>query len=167
MRTYLQVIDKMNDILKYVTSFFIALLAILVIIQVFSRFVINFPFIWSEEVARYAMVYVVFLGSALATRYNQHIAIDFLLQIVSEKKQNKLKIIITWVSILFFALLCYQGAILTVTVWEQTSPTTGLSMSWAYAAIPLGAGMMLLNALALLSEMKVSGIDEQEGDVQW
>lgn len=150
MNTYIKIIDSLNNGIKYLVSIMLVLLAILVVLQVTTRFVINVPLSWTEEIARYLMIYIVFLGSGLAMRHNQHIAIDFLLDVIKQKNKERLQKIILWISALFCLLLVYYGSQLTYMVVDQSTPTLQYSMAWAYAAIPLGALVMLANIVALL-----------------
>jgi len=164
MKAYLNFVDKLNNIMKYIISAFFIVLAILVVLQVITRFVINYPLSWSEEIARYLMIYIVFIGSGLAMRRQQHIAIDFILETVSPKNKRRLNIIILWICAVFFTVLCYFGLQLTLIVIGQATPTLQFSMAWAYAAIPIGSLLMLLNVFALLIEFKTNRIARVEGD---
>ncbi|MEN1967954.1 TRAP transporter small permease [Lentibacillus sp. N15] len=166
MQAYVHFMDKVNQILKYIVSLVFIILSILVVLQVITRFIVDYPLSWSEEISRYLMVYIVFFGSALAIRTHQHIAIDFLPEMLSGKNKRKLTIITLWICIVFFALLSYYGSILTITVIGQATPTLQFSMSFAYAAIPIGSTLMLLNALAVLVEMRLTRTNHQGGAAQ-
>jgi TRAP-type C4-dicarboxylate transport system permease small subunit len=144
--------------------FLLVALALLVILQVTTRFVVNIPLSWTEEIAKYLMVYIVFLGSGLAMRNNKHIAIDFLLEVVQPKRRERLEKIILWISAIFAILLAYFGTQLTLIVVDQSTPTLQYSMAWAYAAIPIGAILMLLNIVAALMESKNDNTDRIVGE---
>ncbi|WP_404454813.1 TRAP transporter small permease [Oceanobacillus kapialis] len=163
MQGYVHFIDKLNQVVKYIVSAMFIVLAVLVVLQVVTRFIIDYPLSWSEEISRYLMIYIVFLGSALAMRNKEHIAIDFLMEVVSAKKKKVLNTVILWISLIFAAILLYFGAALTLTVVGQATPTLQFSMSWAYAAIPLGALLLLLNTIAVLMEDSKSKTIERGG----
>ena len=164
METYLKFINRINDIIRYIVSISFVILSVLVVLQVITRFIINYPLSWSEEISRYLMIYIVFFGSALAMRKQEHIAIDFLLEIVSAKVKRKLNIIILWICAVFFASLAYYGSNLTLIVVGQVTPTLQFSMAWAYAAIPIGSILILLNVFALLIELRINGTNRMEGE---
>lgn len=103
MNKYIKTIDKINSGVKYLVAVLLIILAILVVLQVTTRFIINIPLSWTEELAKYLMIYIVFLGSGLAFRNNQHIAIDFLLEVSSPKTREKLEKLVLWISAIFFA----------------------------------------------------------------
>ncbi|MBY7144476.1 TRAP transporter small permease [Virgibacillus sp. NKC19-3] len=166
MDAYLNFIDRVNNVVKYLVSILFIALVVLVFMQVVTRFIINYPLSWTEEISRYLMIYIVFIGSALAVRTNEHIAIDFLLEIISPKNKKRLNIITLFISVLFFAMLTYFGFQLTLIVFDQATPTLQFSMAWAYAAIPAGSLLMILNVFAVLIQMKKRGMSETEGEVQ-
>ncbi|MEW4308065.1 TRAP transporter small permease [Rossellomorea marisflavi] len=167
MNTYIKMINQINTAIKYIVSTMLIFLTILVVLQVTTRFVINVPLAWTEEIAKYLMIYIVFFGSGLAMRNNQHIAIDFMVEILKEKSKVVLEKIILWVCGIFSVFLIYFGSQLTFRVIEQSTPTLQYSMAWAYAAIPLGALLMLLNIIAaLIDPQEENPIDEMVGDSQ-
>src|SRR5699024_1662519 len=120
---------------------------------------------WSEEIAKYLMVYIVLLGSSLLVRKNGHIAIDFLLEIVNPEVKKKLDFIILIISMIFFSVLTFYGTELTLLVVGQSTPNLQFSMAWAYAAIPSGSLLMILNAFAVLFETIILGRNEREEQV--
>ncbi|SFM28387.1 TRAP transporter small permease [Salibacterium qingdaonense] len=148
MLQYITAVDYLNKAVKYVASAMLVALAVLVFFQVVTRFVINFPLAWSEEISRYLMIYIVFLGSALAVRNREHIAIDFLFDLVSAATKKKLQFIVSIISTAFFIILCYYGTVLTFTVIGQVTPTLQFSIAWVYAAVPVGSLIMALNGIA-------------------
>ncbi|MCG1008837.1 TRAP transporter small permease [Salinicoccus sp. ID82-1] len=152
MKAYINFMDTLNTGLRYIVSTLFVIMVSLVFLQVLTRFVINYPISWTEEISRYLMIYIVFLGSALLVRRSAHIAVDFLLEIVKPKTKGILDIIILIASIIFFAILLIFGIQLTFVVIGQVTPNLQFSMAWAYAAVPVGALLMFLNALAVLFE---------------
>ncbi|UOQ83675.1 TRAP transporter small permease [Gracilibacillus salinarum] len=165
MNTYLKIIDNVNNWVKVLVSFLLVILAVLVVLQVTTRFVINVPLSWTEELAKYLMIYIVFLGSGLAMRHNQHIAIDFLFEIVHAANKRRLQKIVLWISGVFSLLLAYYGAHLTYIVIGQSTPTLQYSMAWAYAAIPLGSVLMLCNVIAVLLSPDQDDPEETAGEI--
>ncbi|WP_026699800.1 TRAP transporter small permease [Salibacterium aidingense] len=155
MQQYIAAVDHLNKVVKYVASAMFVALVVLVFFQVITRFIINFPLAWSEEISRYLTIYIVFLGSALAVRNREHIAIDFLMDVVSAAKKRKLQFIVSIISTVFFIILCYYGTVLTFTVIGQLTPTLQFSIAWVYAAVPLGSLIMALNGIANICSQRL------------
>lgn len=151
MNGFKKFVEGVNLLLKYIVSVMFIALAVLVFFQVITRFVIDYPLAWSEEISKYLMIYIVFLGSALAVKDRQHIAIDFLTEIVSPANKRKLNGLILMICSIFFVILTYFGFVLTFMVIDQATPTLRFSIAWAYAAIPIGSLFMLLNAIYILT----------------
>jgi TRAP-type C4-dicarboxylate transport system permease small subunit len=161
MQQTIRIIDAINKIVSIVLSLVLAVMSLLIFTQVLTRYVVNVSLTWSEEAARYLMVYSVFLGAALAIRYQKHVAIEILSESINEKKRKILKMIILIICIVFFFMLLVKGIDILHHVGNQKSPALRIPMTIPYAAIPLGAGLLILNSVAVILEM-FSG--KKEGD---
>lgn len=124
-----------------------AMVVMLVIIfmQVITRYIFGFSFEWSEELARFLFVWVVFLGSALIMGEDGHLAVELLPRILNNTKPGfVLNLFINACGYVFILLLIVQGWKMTETMTFQTSPGLGLSMSYVYAIMPLSGVLMLM-----------------------
>jgi TRAP-type C4-dicarboxylate transport system permease small subunit len=165
VQQYIRVMDGINNIVKYLVSLLFIIMVTLVAIQVLTRFVIDYPISWTEEIARFLMIYIVMLGSSLLVRKNGHIAVDFLLEIVSANTKKKIELINIVICGIFFIIFAYCGIELTIAVISQVSPTLQFSMALAYAAIPIGAILMILNAISIFYETIFNDDNKKEGDI--
>ena len=114
--------------------------------QVIMRYVFSRPLSWSEELARYAMVWQAMLASALCSRLGQHLAL-----VSADMLPKRLGAVLHYVTT---AVIC---AILLVLLWHgydlasrasrQTTPGLGLSMSVIYACLPVGFALMIVGQL--------------------
>jgi TRAP-type C4-dicarboxylate transport system permease small subunit len=112
--------------------------------QVVTRYVLNNPLIWSEELARYLFVWVSMIGAALALRDGGHFGLDLLLRKVPALRPA-LAGAVTIVTALFLAVLLKSGIDETVLASNQFAMTLPMRMQWAYLALPVGAGLMLFH----------------------
>ncbi len=118
-----------------------------VVLQFFTRYVLNDSFAWTEEIAIYALVVVVFLGSALCVRASRHIQVDFLYRYVSKSTGRLLATFVDVVRIGFFAYgtwLMYKYAAL---IPDEMMTTVDLPKSLVFNAVLLAFALMTLRAL--------------------
>lgn len=118
--------------------------------QVIFRYVVRSPLPWSEELARYCFVWIVFLGATLGLERGVHIGVDILTILLPSRIQRWLAAV-NEVLILGFVLLIILASVSVVDANRlQFSPALGLQMAKVYLAIPLGMSVM---ALLLLGRM--------------
>lgn len=114
--------------------------------QVFTRFVVGTPSSFTDELARYLMIWLGILGAAYVSGKNMHVAIDVLPQRFTEKTQKKLKLFVYALIILFalFAMVFGGGRLVYITyVLDQQSPALQLPLAFVYIAIPL-SGLLII-----------------------
>ncbi len=85
-----------------------------VFLQFFTRYVLNNSFGWTEEIAIYCLVAVVFLGSVMCTRQSRHIHVDFLYRYLSPTVGRSLAIFVDLMRIAVFSYLAWL-------VWKYSS----------------------------------------------
>ncbi|WP_300002526.1 TRAP transporter small permease [uncultured Cedecea sp.] len=154
--------NKLIIILNKVLSLFcISLSSVLVLSvawQVFSRYVLNNPSTFTDEMSRFLFIWVGLMGAAYTMGQKRHLAID-LLPMALEKsplKLNNLNIIINLLSISFaFIIMIYGGGNLMLNTLEtgQISPVLGIEMGLVYAAIPLSGLFMAVYIIRDLIEL--------------
>lgn len=156
MRTRLfRGLDALNKFVGGLIAVALAVMVVIVFWQVVVRFVlpklgltVSAP--WTEEVARYLMIWSIFLGSAVAARYGLLIAVNALVDAVPERIGHQLKAISLVISIVFLASLTWYGCMWAQFGADESSPVLAISKVWLYLAMPVGAGLAMLNMLALL-----------------
>jgi TRAP-type C4-dicarboxylate transport system permease small subunit len=117
----------------------------LIFMQVVTRYFFGYTFEWSEELARFLFVWVVFLGSALLMGEGGHLAVQLLpRKLEGNIAGHLLQLFINLCSYAFILLLLTQGAKMTSIMTFQIAPGLGISMSAVYAIIPVSAVLMLL-----------------------
>jgi TRAP-type C4-dicarboxylate transport system permease small subunit len=135
------------------TSIILVLLLVLmtgvILAGVFARYVMNDSLTWSEEVARYAMVWLSFLGGGLVFRHGGHIAIDMLTQKIPPGFARHAVLALSQLVILaFLGVLLWKGIEMLGNSGYMTTPALQLPMTVPYAAIPVGAALMIYHLVA-------------------
>jgi TRAP-type C4-dicarboxylate transport system permease small subunit len=126
-----------------------ALMILALLLQVVARYVLQVSIPWTEEVSRYLLVLMTFVGAALALRDRQHIAITFLLDRLSPPHR-------LWVDLLFNVLIMlFLGAVFrgSVQMIELTWETPAGTIPWIttgriYLILPFSILLMLGYLLA-------------------
>lgn len=163
MQLVLKWIDRLNKVVGIVVGLMLAVMSILIVLQIFCRFVIKYPLPWTEEAARYLMVYTVFIGASLALRNYKMIAIEVVSESLKPKARKVLRIFVMLLSIVFFVMLLVKGIDMLEIVNRQASSAMGLSMGIPYLAIPIGALLMIINAVAVIIDLLINDdIDRSE-----
>ncbi|MGQ9622037.1 MAG: TRAP transporter small permease [Candidatus Caldatribacteriaceae bacterium] len=127
-------------------------MAAVTIAQVFMRYVVHSPIRWSEELARYLMAWVAFLGASLGIRAGVHIGLEAFVKSLPPESQRTISIIVKVFLIAFLAVVIKEGFTLCRALAFQCSPAMRISMFWPYFSVPTGAILMIVQILPLLLE---------------
>jgi TRAP-type C4-dicarboxylate transport system permease small subunit len=134
---------------KYVTIFLVATITIVVCAGVYWRYVLNNSLAWTEETAKFLMVWMVFIGIPIALKTGSHAAIDALPNALPEKGRQILYAVIYLVVLLLMAVLIYQGWGFALNARAQNTATTQISMMYVFGAMPFGGVIMFFVSLEL------------------
>jgi TRAP-type C4-dicarboxylate transport system permease small subunit len=148
--------DVLGRLLSIVVGAFLALMSVLMFAQVLGRFIFKNGLFWAEELSRFSMVTMVYLGAALACKYRDHIAVTVLEGMMKGPVLKIYRILIALVSIGFLFILTYYGFGVLSLVNSQRSANMQIPMSLVYVMIPLGAAIMILYLLFEIIEILFS-----------
>ncbi|WP_018924886.1 TRAP transporter small permease [Salsuginibacillus kocurii] len=162
LKTYKRVVGWLNYIVGFTIAILLFAMTVLIFWQVFARFVMGSPLRFSEEFARFAMVWLTMLGAAYAYRKGSLISVDLIQEIAGPKLTKVFNIIAFTLSAAFAGVLVVFGVEMTQNVSGQSGPSTGISMAWPNLAIPLAGVMILLNSVALVIDQFIDGEGENE-----
>jgi TRAP-type C4-dicarboxylate transport system permease small subunit len=151
------VVDRLNLGLTYLIGLLLAVMTFAVLTQVLVRFVltaagINLSAAWTEEVARYVLIWIVFLGAGIGCRKRQLISLEFIVRWLPSLAGQGLVHLGLVVCIGFFGLLISVGLAFMELGAVETSPVMQVPKAWVYAAMPAGASLMMLNTATLIAE---------------
>ena len=83
-------------------------LAFIVFLQFFTRYVLNDSLAWTEEIARYGLMWIVFIGGAMVMRRNTHIAVELLSNVMQAgPARAALLALVDFIKLVFLGLLAY------------------------------------------------------------
>lgn len=137
---------KLDKILGSILVFLLAMMVLAVIWQVFSRYIVNNPSSFTEELSRYLFIWIGLLGAAYAAGQQTHLAIDILPPKLNPPNRIKLRIFINVLIILFcLTVLVIGGANLVYVNYDlgQFSAALNLPLSVVYLVLPI-AGVLVI-----------------------
>ena len=160
MRSLVQRLERFQT---WITFGCICVLTVLVSVQVFVRYVLQKPlFLWSEELARFVLIWMVFLGIGVGVKNDAHFAMDVLPPLLGRR----------WGAVVrLFSDLCMGAILVLLTLaglrfsWFglfQNSPNMEILMVWVFASIPIGGVL----ALTYLAERVQQRLRDARGDDQ-
>ena len=128
-----------------ITSIMLVVMLALALLQVFSRYVLQSPAIYTEETLRFVMIWMGFLGSAYAFGKDQHLRLVFLGELLSPSKRRILLTINGLIVIFFSMIILLVGGINMVkSSMTQVSPILTVPMGYVYIILPVAAVLITL-----------------------
>jgi len=121
-----------------------------VILQVFCRYILNHSLFWSEELARYLLVWLTFIGATVAYRRNMHPGVDFLFKRLDRKHRDRIRQIVHLISLLFFVVMVWYGCTFAYFIRVQTTPALSLPKWLIFSIIPISGVLFSLHGAAFL-----------------
>lgn len=119
------------------------LLALVVFVQFFTRYVLNDSIGWTEEIARYFLITVTFMGAAVAVRRNTHISVEFFYRFLPQVYAQILSGFVGILRTLTFGFLCYLCVQLASNT-RQMMTSIDLPKSTLYGFVAFCFGLMML-----------------------
>ena len=121
-----------------------------VILQVFCRYVLNHSLFWSEELARYLLVWLTFTGATVAYHRSMHPGVDFIFRRLERKNRDRVRRLVHLVSVIFFVVMVWYGCTFAYFIRVQTTPALSLPKWLVFAIIPISGLIFLLHGTAFL-----------------
>jgi TRAP-type C4-dicarboxylate transport system permease small subunit len=135
-----------------------AAMSIIVMLQIVFRFVVYVPIPWSEELARYLMIWMGMVGAFVALREGRHIGVSLFVDRLPPRMGARVVFLVRAATILFLLVVARYGIALAVFNASQRSPALDIPMIFPYLAVPVGAVLMIVELTAdLLEELYPSG----------
>jgi TRAP-type transport system small permease protein len=139
-------------ICKWLAVLLLAIMTTITLSGVFFRYVLDDALPWSEEIAKYLMVWLTFIAAPLAFRAGALVSIQALPNALNGRKNEILQIIIQLIVIGLMVMFVDIGVFLTKNAMIQRASSIDFSIAYVYASMPLGAVMILLVAFQFLLE---------------
>lgn len=144
----------------YLSSVTLVLFTTLVVAQVIMRYILGSPMTWSEEVARFALVWFVYTSASYAVRYQRHVKFNVLTKMLGRRipiaeRVLQIVVFVVWLSFLVFMLVLSVEMVIAQYRTGQVSAAAQLPMYLVYIGLPLGLALMSFRVLQHLARAAV------------
>jgi len=163
--------QKAIDAIDFVLTRFLILLMALIVLavtwQVFTRFIIKDPSSFTEELARFLLIWIGVLGASYALRTRSHLGIDLITERVGQRGKMILQLFIYTIIILFATAVLIVGGIRLVELTfslNQISAALGIKMGYVYTVLPLSGVLMVVYSLNFIWETITDSAPKTEGE---
>lgn len=148
-RGYRGVLGIINNSERVLVCVFLSVLSVVLILQVFMRYVLREPLAWPEEFSRYLLIWTAFVGSSQAIKDRRVVSIDVLPQTFGGAAERLFYYLMNLGFLLFCGIAIYFSIdfISHVMRSKQVSPAMGIPMWIVYLAAPVGLGMAAMRTV--------------------
>jgi TRAP-type C4-dicarboxylate transport system permease small subunit len=133
----------------WVTAVLFWLMTLTVFLQFFTRYALSDPFAWTEEIARYFLMAIVFVGAAMCVRRDRHIHVDILYRFLPQRAGRAVATLVDVVRVVFFGYATWLTWVLARQIGEESMTMIDLPMWVVYAFILFGFAMMFLRSIRI------------------
>ena len=115
--------------------------------QVVFRYVLESPLSWSDEAARFLLMWLAMLAAAYGFKTRSHFALVFVIERFEPRFEKAIGLLVTLVVATFLAVFVVNAAKYTMSAWDVVGPGTQLSMAVPYSSAVVGGILMLFYVL--------------------
>ncbi len=119
----------------------------LIMVQVVSRYVFNSPFTWTEELARFALIWFTFISAGFVMARRIHIAVDLVASKLGRRGTIVLDTFALVAVVVTAGVMTVAGVAFASGANRLLAPATSLPMSLVYSAAAAGFGLIFLHAV--------------------
>ncbi len=132
---------------------------VVVFLQIMARYVFKVPLVWTEEVARFAFIWLAFVGVAVTERQNAHFRVTFLVEKAPPRLRFAIWILVELCILVTLVLFFFEAIKYTKLGAQNVSAVMQLHLSYIYASLPVFVVLALINRLRMDIKKLRSGTD--------
>lgn len=151
-----KIIQIIDTVLAWILIILMGILVIDVTWQVIARFLLGSASSFTEEVARFLLIWIGLLGAAYAYRKDLHLAFDYFSMKVHGPRKKMLGIFIhSLVAVFSFLVLVIGGGYLVNLTWElnQVSAALQIRLAYVYSVLPLSGFLIVLYSAVFIRDI--------------
>ena len=136
--------EKLNWLVERTCVLLVAALVLDIWFGIVARYFLELGITWTEELARYIMIWAALLAISSAAHRREHIGLIFILMALPPRPRQVLQTVIDCLGIAFFLFLLVYGIRMTIDGVNQFAMIFGMNMVVPFASVPIGAGLTAL-----------------------
>lgn len=134
----------LNKTIEYLLAAILAVMSFTMAANVFCRSSLGFSLSWADELSQSLLVWITFLGAAIAVRDHSHYSFNYIQQSLKGKWSLALTLFNQLMIFLCAFMMLVDGAAITNRIAGWLMPAMGISRAWIYGACPVGCFFILL-----------------------
>lgn len=158
--------DFIDEIVMNICILLMFLMFVLVLLQVISRYLLPFSLSWTEELARFLMLWLIFLGASHIAKASSYIRVDFLLKKMPLLVQNVFNVLIKLTILIVSGYFTYLSfTVFTTTAVKEVSPSMQIPMIIPRFSMVIGFALVFLQAISA-GGVSLLPNEEEEGQTE-
>ena len=151
--------DWLGKITIFIVIILTGILVITVLTGVFFRYIIRDSLSWTEELARYLMIWAALLAVSVGIKDKEHVGIQLLIKQFPPMITKLITLVVYIITIIFLAVLTFKGYQVADRAQNQVSLALNISMYWPLMSIPVSAALAIIQQLIQLILIFKPGIE--------
>jgi TRAP-type C4-dicarboxylate transport system permease small subunit len=156
-----RVLEGITAVVKWVMIVMTCVIFVITTFTVFTRYIINYVPSWSEEIPRYLLVWITYLGAALAIKFKEHISLDVFFNLMPLKARQVGHLILNGLIAIVAVIMVVYGIGLLNHFGDDKMESIALTNFWLYLVMPISGTLMLLY-LAQDTWKRIRGLGKPE-----
>lgn len=150
-----QISKACTKLLHYLVIVLLSGMVGVVFFNVIGRYFLNAAIAWSEEISRFMLIWLVFLGAILAYINDEHLGLDILVRALPKRAANVVSVIADLLILYAIGIVVKGGYSITMESWDWTSPAAAIPYAYVYIIVPLcGAVLFLQTVLKMINHLR-------------
>ena len=135
---------------EIIASIFIIITTILVVVNVFLRYVMKTGLTWSEEVATSCFVWSVFIGAAACYKRRGHVGVDIVVNKLARGPRNVVKILVDFILLVLTGYMAYVSIVYVSLSYTKPTPVLNVSTAYISSALMISFILMFLYTIVFI-----------------
>lgn len=143
-KTFDRFLEWITTVVKWVMVSMTCVIFFITTMTVFTRYVLNFVPSWSEEIPRYLLVWITYLGAALAIKFKEHISLDVFFNLMPLRARQVGHLLLNGLIAIVAAIMVVYGIGLVNHFGDDLMESIPVTNFWLYLAMPVSGTLMIL-----------------------